>query len=185
MIWLHPLKHVTARIIRNQWGLILVDRIFKTLLKMWNPTYVIAYRSNGEHNRRNTAYTEWETVIVSAHVFGKEQRSGRINLCEYRAWTQLNATNELHYLARNKKDDIEILYFLSTRILGVALRIYCGSEPKRLPSVGCEVNFCVRCTVLRHFRVGSSQKLAINVASWCGNNLWKLALEVITTLAGK
>jgi hypothetical protein len=81
------------------------------------------------------------------------------NLRGRRAWTQLNAANELHYLARNKKNDIEIVYFLSTRILGITLRIYCGSEPKRLWSMGCEVNFRVSRTVLRNIKVGSKSKV--------------------------
>ena len=71
----------------------------------------------------------------------------------------MNATNELHYSARNKNDDVEKSYFLSTIILGITLRIYCGSEPKRLLSVESEVNFCVRCTVLRHVRVRSKPKV--------------------------
>jgi len=71
----------------------------------------------------------------------------------------MNATNEVHYSARNKNDGIEKLYFLSKIILGITLRIYCGSEPKRIQSVESEVNFCVRCTVLRHIRVRSKPKV--------------------------
>jgi len=71
----------------------------------------------------------------------------------------MNATNELHYSARHKNDEVEKLYFLSTIILGITLRIYCWNEPKRLQSVESEVNFCVRCTVLRHIIVGSKPKV--------------------------
>jgi hypothetical protein len=70
----------------------------------------------------------------------------------------MNATNELHYSARNNNDDVEKLCVLSTIILGITLRIYCGSEPKRLQSVESEVNFCVRCPVLRHIKIHNKPK---------------------------
>jgi hypothetical protein len=71
----------------------------------------------------------------------------------------MNATNEFRYSASYKNDDVEKLCFLSTIILGITLRIYCGSEPKRLQSVESEVNFCVRCCVLRHIRIRNKPKV--------------------------